>query len=370
MLDEYPHLGVFDKPVRQVGGGGAAAHSAVFLRVAHHPNGQVHLLFHLALAGGDGVEAWGERAQQAQQLFGSEHGREAFQHIYHLGRGHQRVDLGLVASQIFQCRVARDLGKTGDEAAVQTGQLQLAAEHFAQTAAGGGLVAGELGQRQHLIHQCGVVVKPDAEGIARLVADAGLFKADLDVTDILGRVATGDLLIDRESGREGVLLAVLAVADRLLYRAGHAAAGRTGGEGGGDGIERLLAPRLGGILIIHVQAGELMHPIGASLGQQAVKVLAGLAEKFIGAITQPQHGELEPFQLADLALLELLEQIDGALRRFTLPVSAHYHQQVGLFLELLGFVVRHGGGVTGRPRASACALMALATPLALPVWEP
>ena len=303
----------------------------------------MHLFLHLALAGGDGVEAGSERAQQAQQLFGCERGWEAFEHIHHLGAGHQGVDLGLVTGQIFEGCVVRDLCQAGDKAAVQAGQLQLAAEHLAQAAASGGLVAGEMSQRQDLTDQVGIVVKPDAQRIPRLIVDAGLFEADLDVADILGRVATGDLLVDREPGREGVLLAVLAVADRLLYRVGHAAAGRAGREGGGDGVERLFAPCLGGILIIHVQAGEFMHPVGAGLGQQAVKVLAGLAEKFIGAVTQSQHGELEPFQLADLALLELLVQIDRALRRFTLPVSAHYHQQVGLFLELLGFVVRHGG---------------------------
>jgi hypothetical protein len=57
-----------------------------------------------------------------------------------------------------------------------------------------------------------------------------------------------------------------------------------------------------------------MDALGPGLGEETVKVLAGLAEELIGAVTQPQHGKLEPFQLADLALLELLEQIDGALR--------------------------------------------------------
>ena len=86
-----------------------------------------------------------------------------------------------------------------------------------------------------------------------------------------------------------------------------------------------------------------MDALGPRFGEETIEILAGLAEELIGAVTQPQHGKLEPFQLADLALLELLEQIDGALGGLPLPVSAHYHQQVALFLELLGFVVRHGG---------------------------
>ena len=98
---------------------------------------------------------------------------------------------------------------------------------------------------------------------------------------------------------------------------------------------------LGCILIIHIEASELINALGPCFGEEVVKIFAGLAEKFVGAVTQPQHRELEAVQLAKLAFFKLLEQIDGALRRFTLPVSAHYHQQVALFLELLGFVVGH-----------------------------
>ena len=207
---------------------------------------------------------------------------------------------------------------------------------------GGGLVTGQTGQGQHFPHEIGVVVKPDAERIPRLIGDAGLFQVDLDVTDVLGGVAAGDLLVDGEPCREGVLLVILAVADGRLHGACHAGTGTARGEGRGNGLDRLLAPGHGGVLVVHVQARELINTLGPGLGQEVVEILAGLAEEFVGAVTQAQYGELEAVQLANLALLELLEQIDRALRRLTLSVSAHDHQQVGLFLELLGLVVRHG----------------------------
>ena len=87
VLDEYPYLAILNQPIRQIGGGCARAHGAIFLWVAHHADGQVYLLFHLALAGGYGVEARREGTQQPDQLLGREGGREAFQYIHHLGRG-------------------------------------------------------------------------------------------------------------------------------------------------------------------------------------------------------------------------------------------------------------------------------------------
>ncbi|MNP26009.1 hypothetical protein D3C76_1188400 [compost metagenome] len=196
MLHEHPHLGLFRQPVRQIGGGAAATQGAIGLGMAYHAHGQVHLLFHLALGGGDGVEARGERAQQRDELFGAESGGEALEHIHHLGRGDQGIDLGLVPRQILQGGVARDVGQAGDEAAVQPGQLEMLGQRGAQRALGGGFIAIEAGQGQHLAHQRGIVVEPDPEGIPRLVADAGLRQVDLDVTDVLGRVAAGDLLVE------------------------------------------------------------------------------------------------------------------------------------------------------------------------------
>ncbi len=224
---------------------------------------------------------------------------------------------------------------------MQPGQFEVTGQGCTQGAVGRGFIAGEAGQGQYFTNQFSIVVEPDAEGIPRLVAEARLFKVDLDVADILGGIPAGDLLLDRQAGREGVLLAELTVANSLLHRAGHAAAGRTGREGRSDGIECLFAPALGGILIIHIEAGEFVNALGPRFGEEVVKIFAGLAEKFVGAVTQPQHGELEALEFAYLALLQLVVEVDGALRRLTLPVSAHYHQQVALFLELLGFVVCH-----------------------------
>ena len=85
------------------------------LAVAHHADGQVHLFFHLALGGGDGVEA-GVRGAAVDQLIGTQGSREAFQYVHHLGAGHQGVDLGLVTGQIFERRVVRDLGEASDQA--------------------------------------------------------------------------------------------------------------------------------------------------------------------------------------------------------------------------------------------------------------
>ena len=42
--------------------------------VAQHAHGEVHFLAHFFGRGGDGVEARGERAQQAGELFGGERG--------------------------------------------------------------------------------------------------------------------------------------------------------------------------------------------------------------------------------------------------------------------------------------------------------
>ena len=223
---------------------------------------------------------------------------------------------------------------------MQPGQFEVTDQCGAQGALGCGFITREAGQGQHFAHQFGVIVEPDTEGIPRLIGEAGVGQIDLDMADILGGISASDLLIDRQAGREGVLLAVLAVANRLLHRAGYAA-GSTDRERRCNGIECLFAPALGCILIIHIEAGELINALGPCFGEEVVKIFAGLAEKFVGAVTQPQYRELEAVQLANLAFFKLLEQIDGALRRFTLPVSAHYHQQMALFLELFGFVVGH-----------------------------
>lgn len=137
---------------------------------------------------------------------------------------------------------------------MQPGQFVVTGQRLAQAAMGGGLVTGQTGQGQHFPHEIGVVVEPDAERIPRLIGDAGLFQVDLDVTDVLGGVAAGDLLVHRESGGEGVLFVVLTVADGCLYRARYAGSRDAGREGGGDCRNGLFAPGLGGILIIHIEA--------------------------------------------------------------------------------------------------------------------
>ncbi|MNC34553.1 hypothetical protein D3C75_829900 [compost metagenome] len=262
MLHEHPDLGVLGQTVRQIGGGAARSHCAIFLGIAHHADCQVHLFLHLALGGGDGVEARGQRAQQFDKLIRAQGGGEALEHIHHLGAGHQGVDLGLVAGQILERRIARYVSESCDKAAVQAGQLEVAGQGRAQGALCGGFIAGEAGQGQYFAHQIGVIVEPDAEGITRLISDAGLFQVDLDVADVLGGVAAGDLLIDRQAGREGVLLVILAVADGLLHRTRYAGGRGPCGQGGGDGIDCLLAPGLGRVLIVHVQAREFMNALG------------------------------------------------------------------------------------------------------------
>ena len=145
---------------------------------------------------------------------------------------------------------------------MQAGQLEVAGQGRAQRALGGGFIAGEAGQGQHFPHEIGVVVEPDAQRIPWLISDAGLFQVDLDMADILGGVTAGDLLIDREPCREGVLLVILAMADGLLHRARYAGCRGPGREGGGDGIDCLFAPGTGRFLVVHVQAREFMNALG------------------------------------------------------------------------------------------------------------
>ena len=113
---EHPDLGIFRQTVRQIGGGAAASHCAIFLAVAHHADGQVHLFFHLALGGGDGVEA-GVRGAAVRSV--DRHSREAgkrFSTSTTWALATRGVDLGLVTGQIFERRVVRDLGEASDQA--------------------------------------------------------------------------------------------------------------------------------------------------------------------------------------------------------------------------------------------------------------
>ena len=80
------------------------------------------------------------------------------------------------------------------------------------------------------------------------------------------------------------------------------------------------APFGGGGLVFHISVYAIQQALGAQLRQPAVKVFTGLAEEFIGGITEAEHGKGRALQLWRFFREQELVQRDGFFRRLTFPL--------------------------------------------------
>jgi hypothetical protein len=68
------------------------------------------------------------------------------------------------------------------------------------------LVAFQPQQLHQLFHQLRIVLIPDAQRVARLIAQTGITEVDFDMAHIFFRIAAGDFLIDRQVAVSGASL--------------------------------------------------------------------------------------------------------------------------------------------------------------------
>ncbi|SSW86701.1 Uncharacterised protein [Klebsiella pneumoniae] len=106
MLDKDAHFALFFHAVSQEARCSPRT-GAAFDVVAHHTDGDMHFALHLGLRRGNGVQAWGQRTQQADQRIGIQLSRREAHHIDNWRRRGVMLQLRLVAHQRQQGFAAR-----------------------------------------------------------------------------------------------------------------------------------------------------------------------------------------------------------------------------------------------------------------------
>ena len=78
---------------------------------------------------------------------------------------------------------------------------------------GDGLVAFQPQQLNQLFHQRRIVLIPDAQRIARLIAQARVAEIDFDMANVFFGIAAGNFLVHRQARRQRRLFGVRAGVD-------------------------------------------------------------------------------------------------------------------------------------------------------------
>ena len=254
------------------------------------------------------------------------------------------------ASCAASCLVARQLGPFLDEAWGGGGDfefgLQRAPDFQFAVAPGHRLRAGPAEQRQQFVHQRRIVLRHHAQGIARHMDQVRAVQRQLDVARILRRAAAGDADVFHHLRQERVVFAVRSGRWRLRRRA-------HGGQPGGgmrtmcpgrhcrlDLLQHRIDPAAGIGLVIDVAIAARKQALRAQFFQAAVQRLAGLAEKFIGRIAQPQHREAQLRQRRRLASGQEFEERQRRLGRLAFAMGAGDEQHRFLILQRARLVAR------------------------------
>ncbi len=209
-------------------------------------------------------------------------------------------------------------------------------------------IAGQAGCFEQLLDHARVVVRDEAESIARLVGQPRPAEVELDVPRLLGRVAADDLDVFQHRRIERIALVVRARC-RICARRGRNLLRRRSCLIGGEKLDDDFAPASGRIVIVDIAIDARAQAGRAELLEAAVDALPGLAIFLVGRIPEREHGEADAVQLRRARTLQELEEADGRLRRIALAIGADDEQDVLLVLELADLVVGQVGDLGSKP---------------------
>ena len=105
--------------------------------------------------------------------------------------------------------------------------------------------------------------------------------------------------------------------DFIHRPAGNQLRRRSSGRARFQHLNHAGAPFGSGGLILHISVNAIQQAFTAQLGQLVIKILAGLAEEFIGGIAEAKHGKCRIGQLGRFLREQELMQCDGFFRRLT-----------------------------------------------------
>ena len=172
-------------------------------------------------------------------------------------------------------------------------------------------------QLHQLFHQSRIVLVPDAQRIARLIAQAGVAEVDFNMAHVFFRIAASDFLIHRQRRGQRRFFAIGAGVDLVHRPAGEQLRRRSGRRARFQYLNHPSAPFGGGGLILDIRVNAVEQAFAAQFGQLVVKIFAGLAEEFIGGIAEAKHGKCRIGQLGRFLREQELMQCDGFFRRLT-----------------------------------------------------
>ena len=194
---------------------------------------------------------------------------------------------------------------------------------------GDGLVTLQPQQLNQLFHQRRIVLIPDTQRVARLIAQARVAEIDLDMAHVFFRIAAGDFLVHRQARRQRRLFGVRAGVDVV-----------DGTRRGERGLRRRLfrharfqhlndarTPFGGGGLVFNIRVNAVQQALRAQLRQPAVEVFTGLAEEFIRGIAKAKYGKRRAIQLRRFFREQELMQGHRFFSRFTFTLRRGDHHQ-------------------------------------------
>ncbi len=111
---------------------------------------------------------------------------------------------------------------------------------------------------------------------------------------------------------------LLGVVGRLRLRRAHHNDGSGISALGGQRLDEIGRPRLGGLHIDAVDIDALHQPSGSQRFQPFVKEPAGIAELFVGSVAEGEHGEPQMVERLDAIGAERLPEQRGVVRKLAL----------------------------------------------------
>ena len=228
----------------------------------------------------------------------------------------------------------------------------------------------------HVVDQLRIVVRVDAQRVARLEAQPGAFDGQLQVAGFLVRAAAVEVEVLQDFGGKGIRAGkgrrrqppgrpspgrraaagrgtgFQPVCSQPQTPAGTSAAIRSASPasvpagcrsapGRGKGVEHAVHPGLGRLVEIDVAIDPRVDPLRAEFLQPCVKILAGLAELIVKLIAQRKHGEPHAFQpRGPLAMDEFVEQ-HRLVRRIAFAVRADHDQKLLDLFEVVRAELAH-----------------------------
>ncbi|MNG93136.1 hypothetical protein D3C79_520930 [compost metagenome] len=292
----------------------------------------MHLVRMGQRAGTDRIQARLQRLEQVEPSGQWQVLREFPQHVSQLPAPEPVLQLGLV---LWQQQTAQRKGLLTENLQLlrgDPGNFQVLLQRNGQRQARQALefnlgLAIELHQGEQLCDQRRAVARPDAQGVACLVAEAAARKIEHQLAGFLAGTWAVEYAVLQQGRGVGLLLAVRRSASGFAHRRRRRVAAQLG--------QQRLQPTGEGCIVVRLAIDPLQQAPPAQLGEPLIELATETAELVIAGIAQGQHGVGQIGAMGALLALQRLPERCGAVGCVAIAKGAGDQHDAGCALQLL-----------------------------------